>query len=139
MPRVKARLVVVGKGMDALAGELSRENIEVHGFVDDLDAFYYRADIMVLPIFSGGGMKTKTAEAMMFGKTIFGTAESFIGYDLDHDKAGALCGTADEFVAAIGRFSASRPSKKFNEYTRSQFLDKYENRGSLERFGSVFC
>ena len=138
MPRVKARLVVVGKGMDALAGELARSNVEVRGFVDDLDGFYYHADIMVLPIFSGGGMKTKTAEGMMFGKTILGTAESFIGYDFDHDKTGALCETADEFVAAIGRFAENRPAVKFNCYSRSQFLDKYESRGSLERFRSLF-
>lgn len=138
MPRVKAKLVVVGKGMDALSGELSRANVDVHGFVDDLDSFYYHADIMVLPIFSGGGMKTKTAEGMMFGKTILGTGESFIGYDLDYQRTGALCETADEFVSAIERFSAGRPARKFNEYTRSQFLDKFENSASLERFRSAF-
>ena len=83
-------------------------------------------------------MKTETAEGMMCGSTILGTAESFIGYELDFGKIGALCETADEFVAAIGRFAENRPAVKFNCYSRSQFLDKYESRGSLERFRSLF-
>jgi glycosyltransferase involved in cell wall biosynthesis len=138
MPRVHARLIVVGSGMDKLSAELSSDTIEVHGFVDDLDAFYYAADIFVLPIFSGGGMKTKTAEGMMFGKTIFGTAESFVGYDLDYAKTGALCETADEYAAAIGNFAANRPARRFNAYTRELFLERFEKSGSLERFSAVF-
>jgi glycosyltransferase involved in cell wall biosynthesis len=138
MPRVSAKLVIVGSGMDQLSEELTRGNVEVNGFVDDLDAFYYRADIMVLPIFSGGGMKTKTAEGMMFGKTIFGTAESFIGYDPDFARTGALCETADQFVSAIETFTAHRPKKKFNSYSREHFLAHYESGSLLEKFRSLF-
>ena len=30
--------------------------------------FYQNAELMVMPIFSGSGMKVKTAEALMYGK-----------------------------------------------------------------------
>lgn len=42
-------------------------------------------------------MKTKTAEALMYGKTIIGTKEAFEGYVLD-EKAMKLCSNAQEFI-----------------------------------------
>lgn len=38
---------------------------------------------MVMPIFSGSGMKVKTAEALMYGKFLIGTKEAFEGYEID--------------------------------------------------------
>ncbi len=39
-------------------------------------------DYIISPIFVGGGMKVKTCEALMYGKNIIGTSESFEGYDI---------------------------------------------------------
>jgi len=37
---------------------------------------------VILPIISGSGMKTKTAEALMYGKSIIGIKEAFEGYKM---------------------------------------------------------
>ena len=53
------------------------------------------------------GMKTKIAEALMYGKKIIGTPEAFSGYEDIADRAGWVCETADDFVAAIARAKGS--------------------------------
>ncbi|MGL4370313.1 MAG: glycosyltransferase, partial [Spirochaetota bacterium] len=137
MPHVDAKLVIVGSGMDSLKDELAGEKVEVHGFVSDLDSFYYNADLVVLPIFTGGGMKTKTAEAMMFGRSILGTKEAFAGYDIDFSRGGALCESAEDFIRAIVSRQNSR-SERFNPYCREQFLRKYSNKEAFEIFRRLF-
>ena len=43
--------------------------------VDCLETWYEKADVVISPIFLGSGMKTKTAEALMYGKPILGTIQ----------------------------------------------------------------
>ena len=57
------------------------KNVEIHDSVDDLSVFYERANIVVCPLFYGGGMKVKVAEALMYGKKIIGTELAFFGYE----------------------------------------------------------
>ena len=91
MPHIKsATLLIVGKGFENKSDELTRHNVRVIGTVDNLDRFYYQSRCVISPIFEGAGMKVKTAEAMMYGKTIYGTKEAFEGYDVDYEKINKL-------------------------------------------------
>lgn len=101
MPHINAELVIVGKGMDQFKNKFEvSNNVKVFGFVDDLSSFYYDASIVIAPIFSGGGMKTKIAEAFMYGKTILGTKEAFEGYKRVEGVT-YECNNAEEFIVAI--------------------------------------
>ena len=73
-------LTIVGKGFDEVVG-LVGPNIKVHGYVTNLSAFYNQADIVLNPIFSGSGMKTKVAEALYYGKPVLSTQMGLSGYD----------------------------------------------------------
>ncbi len=46
-------------------------------------------------------MKTKVAEALMFGKKVIGTPKVFSGYEDVTDRVGRVCSSKEEFVAAI--------------------------------------
>lgn len=101
-PRVHIRTFVVGRGFECLAGEMALgPNIQVVGEVRSVATWYRRAHFVVAPIFDGSGMKTKVAEALMYGKKIIGTPESFSGYEDIAPRAGRICATADDFVRAI--------------------------------------
>ena len=113
-----------------------RDDIEVLSNVPDLAPVFENADIMVLPIFKGSGMKVKTCESMMYGKNIIGTPEAWSGYELDYAKAGACCLTADEFVAAINDFCRN-PRPRFNAYSREVFVNQYSADRMLSKFRSV--
>ena len=56
---------------------------------------------VIMPIFMGGGMKVKTAEALMNGKTIFGSKEAFEGYDLEDISGLYLCEDKDAFINCL--------------------------------------
>lgn len=106
-PKLKdARLTIVGKGMDRMSFSCTEVNVE--GYVEDLSRYYLESDIVIAPIFSGGGMKTKTAEALMFGAAIVGTTEAFVGYTVDPRCVGALANTPQEFIDSIEQLNRNR-------------------------------
>ena len=124
-PRIGIRLCVVGRGMDDLRPQLERgANVVVVGAVESLAQWYQSAQFVIAPIFDGSGMKTKVAEALMFGKKIVGTPEAFSGYAEVADRAGWVCTTADEFVVAV-EHAASTIVKSFDPDLRALYEDKY--------------
>lgn len=126
---------IVGKGMKKLKENEPEllKNIEIVSDAPDLQPYFAEADIMVLPIFSGSGMKVKTCESLMHGKNIIGTTEAFEGYDVDTKKVGGECNTAEEFIALLNDF-AQNPRPKFNGYSRKIFLEKYSESAVTEMF-----
>jgi glycosyltransferase involved in cell wall biosynthesis len=101
-PRSPLPIVVVGHGMEILKREFGRApNIRIVGRTDDLARWYLDAYCVVAPVFEGSGMKTKIAEALMFGKRVIGTTEAFSGYERDVVSAGWQAATEVEFLAAI--------------------------------------
>lgn len=138
MENINAKLIIVGKGMEALREEINSNKVEVHGFVKDLDSYYYDADLVVAPIFDGGGMKVKIAEALMYGKTIVGTTEAFEGYDIDIEKIGYKCDDKNTFIESIEKFISDKNLNKYNEFSRKEFLEKYEYENCLNKMKSIF-
>lgn len=96
-------------------------NVELVGYVDDLSTYYLNASAIIAPIFKGSGMKTKTIEAMSFGKTIIGTDEAFVGIDNPDKIIGAKCNTAKEFIDAINNLD----NKTVNVNTLNAFNASY--------------
>ena len=135
-PHVDMQLTIVGAGMDKLAAEFGHcDNIKIYSNVPDLALYFAQADFVVLPIFSGSGMKVKTAESLMNGKFIIGSTEALQGYEFD-DSVARECNTADEFITAISNFD--RPTK-YNEPSRRLFEKKYSFEASLKSFRSVLA
>jgi glycosyltransferase involved in cell wall biosynthesis len=137
LPHVNIRMKVVGKGMSRLkAEEPALKDIEVISDAPDLLPHFEEADIMVLPIFKGSGMKVKTCESLMYGKNIIATDEAFVGYDVDYDKVGGKCNTAEEFISRIQDFEKT-PRPRFNTYSRQMFLEKYSEEAVVGKFREV--
>lgn len=137
LPHVNIRMKVVGKGMARLKEEQpALKDIEVISDAPDLLPFFEEADIMILPIFKGSGMKVKTCESLMYGKNIIATDEAFVGYDIDYDRVGGKCNSAEEFIARLNDFEQT-PHPRFNTYSRQMFLEKYTEEAVEEQFRSI--
>lgn len=126
-PSLAIRTLVVGRGLEGL-GSLPA-NLELVGPVDDLSPWYAGAALVVAPILSGSGMKTKVAEALMHGKRVVGTGEAFAGYGAEVVAANRLCDAPQDFVAAINAALAA-PPPAFDLAMRAL----YEARHSREAF-----
>lgn len=136
LPYVPGKLIVVGRGMENI--ELDSERVEVLGYVPDLSYYYYKANFIVSPIFSGGGMKTKIAEALMYGKTILGTLEAFEGYCIAKE-AMYVCNSAQEYINTINHLVRLGMVHPFNEISRSLYLSTYSFSAVFDKFKSFFA
>lgn len=135
-PKISAKTMVAGKGFEAYKDTWSSDKVEVIGFVDDIQKLYESASLVAIPLLSGGGMKIKTAEAMMFGKYVFGTEEAFVGYEFDPREIGAECNTAQEFIEEINTFFEQNPPK-YCKRARELFEERYSLNASKTAFQTI--
>jgi glycosyltransferase involved in cell wall biosynthesis len=106
--RPGARFTIVGPGLSQAArARLAAPGVEVAGYAPDLAACYRRAEVVVTPVHSGGGMRGKVLEAFASGCAVVGTAMSFDGIAC---TPGVHCSAADrapQFAEAVIRYLAS--------------------------------
>jgi len=79
-----AKLALAGKKMPDYIKAKANESIEVNDFVLDSKKFIGEGGIMIVPLFSGSGMRVKIVEGMAMGKAIVTTsigAEGITGKD----------------------------------------------------------
>ncbi len=137
VPLIDIKTCIVGRGLETFRKELDREGkVTVVGSVDSLEAWYANAQFVIAPIFGGSGMKTKVAEALMHGKKIVGTPEAFSGYEEIAQRAGWVCRTAEEFVAAIGR-AQEEVTLGFDPELRRLYEERYSFRAAQERLAGI--
>ena len=130
MPNLtNVELTIAGKGMSSRFK--SDENIQVFDYVSDLSELYYSTDVVIAPIFNGGGMKTKIAEAIMYGCPIIGTKESFEGYNFDYNRIGGISQTPQEMVDTILRLKDTIILQECRKYAREIYLNNYSFESSL--------
>lgn len=124
-PRINIKICIVGKGFEKYRQELEIDGkVEVVGAVDSLAEWYLKSYFVIAPIFDGSGMKTKVAEALLYGKKVIGTPEAFSGYEDIADHAGRVCVSADEFVAAIEE-ADSFVTTSYDKELRAIYENKY--------------
>lgn len=135
MPKVSIKLLIVGKNMDQLKlkNKWKDFDIEIHSNVPELSLYYSIADFVIMPLFSGSGMKVKTAEALMYGKYILGTNEAFEGYEINN-LVGEHCNNAIEFIDAINKYDGKN---KISSFSKKLFDEKYSFETTLISFKEV--
>lgn len=125
------KLTIVGFNMEKYAQEFSllSNKVNVIGSVDDLTIYYKAANIIVSPIFQGGGMKVKIAEAMMHGKYIIAAKEALEGYCLTDDII--LANSASEFISGIEKLTLISDIRNFSQDNYDLFKSKYSFESSM--------
>ena len=135
-PYIHCKTVIAGKGYEKFRQLWENEKVKVKGFVDNLPEIYERASLVAIPLWSGGGMKVKTVEALMYGKTIFGTDEAFSGFDANLQEVGVLCNSDTEFIDKINTY-LSEDRDRFNEKARQIYLSNYSIHSTDRLFDQV--
>lgn len=126
LPNVKGTLYIVGKDFEKVRDKLEKyERVKIIGTVESTSEWYYKIPVVISPIFSGAGMKTKIAEALMYGKYIFGTTEAFEGYNLEYNKVGDICNTKEEFITSLKKIESLQNIESINKYSREYYLKEY--------------
>ena len=86
------------------------------------------SDLVVVPIFSGAGMKVKIAEALSYGKPVVTTDYGAIGYDLTTEVNSYIGNTAESFAECINHYIglSLEEKRKMSESAKCLFKEKYE-------------
>lgn len=142
MPMLEnACLIIVGNGMQRLADVMTiPQNVKLIGAVSDskLSELYHSADIAVLPVFHGGGMKTKTAEAMMYHLPVVGSEEAFCGYEVHGRDIGLVSDDFDDWVQFINRITHDNDRiRKMGDAARQLYLERHETASVSSQFFSA--
>lgn len=133
----KFNIKVVGRGSKEL-DYMACDDIQIVGGVDSMEPYFREADIVIIPVFDGGGMKIKTVEALTYGKYIVSTSESLNGYwevlsDQVKNHQIFQCDTAEEWVKTLNalfderieRISKNVLDTFYSEFSYDTLLKRY--------------
>lgn len=76
-------------------------NVHFYGEIDDAKDFIRRRAIMVVPLFSGSGIRIKILEGMSLGKTIVTTSIGAEGIPAIHNKHIVIADSQEQFLSAV--------------------------------------
>ncbi|WP_413494610.1 glycosyltransferase [Morganella psychrotolerans] len=118
--------IIAGNGFEKYTSDLSNENVSILGTVNSITEFYNSVDIIIAPVFSGGGMKVKIAEALSYNKLTIGSPFALIGYENVIDNKNLFSAdTTEDFINLIKNVAyLDNPRKLFIDYFSNESVSK---------------
>ena len=102
------KLTIIGNAPSPAVKNLAGSDIDVLGFVPELQRHYADSDISIAPLTWGGGLKGKIAEAMAFGLPVVATSVGIDGFGLSPNENVVCADTPEEFVEGIVNLHRNR-------------------------------
>ena len=109
----EAKLVLAGRGMPERFKKITSKNITIIDDVKDSSEFYKSHDIMLVPLWSGSGLRIKLVEGLAYGKAIITTSIGAEGIPYSSGKDLLIADSSQEFTKAIIAL-LNNPSQKQN-------------------------
>jgi hypothetical protein len=104
------KLHLAGKSMPSEFSTNYNKQIYVDGEVENAHDYMHSNGIMLVPLWSGSGIRIKIIEGLSLGKIIITTPIGASGIDVQHGRELFICDTVEEFIEAI-RVVQSEPRK----------------------------
>lgn len=127
---------LAGKNMpeDIINLTNSMPGIVNEGEVENANDFINNNNIMVVPLFSGSGMRIKIIEAMAMAKLVIATTIAFEGIAVEHNKNALIADNANEFKKAI-LMCLQNPElvKNIGQKARKTIEEQYNNKLIVEQ------
>ena len=97
----QARLHIVGANPPKNITQLASTSVAVHGFVEDLDTFFGKMSLSVVPLRFGAGMKGKVGSALRCGLPVVSTSIGCEGMDLQPEEGVLIADSPHTFSEAV--------------------------------------
>jgi len=123
------KLYLAGRAMPAWLTQLDKPGIEVMGEVDNAQEFIHSKAIMVVPLFSGSGIRIKIIEGMAMGKAIISTSIGAEGINYCNNENILIADTPAAFLDTVKKCVGD---KSFCENLGSNARKLIEKEHSLE-------
>lgn len=97
----EAKLIIAGRGMPLEFFHITRPNVVIVENVENGKAFFQQHQIMIVPLWSGSGLRIKIIEGMAYGKAIVSTSIGAEGIGYTNGKNIRIADSAEEFSKAV--------------------------------------
>lgn len=138
--RPDAQAWFAGASPEAI-GDASRmpEGVRLLGFVDDIEAVYAQAGVVICPILTGGGTRVKLIEAALRGKPIVSTTLGAEGLGFTNGREALLCDSPAEMAqACVDLLAAPQKAHELGEAART-FAELHYDRDRIAEALAAQC
>ena len=126
LPELKTYLA--GKNMPERILNKTHNNLIIEGKIDNPVDYMNGKDIMIVPLFSGSGMRVKIIEGMALGKVVISTAIGAEGIDYTDKENILIANTVSEFVERIKELQQNKSMYHLiSENARQLISENYDN------------
>ncbi len=124
---LECRLFIAGRNTPNAFFQWSDSHITVLGEVDSSESFFQSIDVLIVPLFSGSGVRIKILEAMAAGLLVITTAVGVEGIPAVHNQSILLADTATEFIEALKSIKANpRKLSEIGDNAKKVTLDNFD-------------
>lgn len=124
----EAKLNLAGKGMPSWMLNWKQKNVQILGQVDDAIEFINENEVMIVPLFSGSGMRIKVIEGMALGKTVIATTIAAEGIKYEADKNILIANTAEEYIYKMTKCLSDKEfSLRLGDEAKKMIQANYDN------------
>jgi glycosyltransferase involved in cell wall biosynthesis len=135
----RAKVTVVGKNPSRSLLSRASANVIVTGFVEDVRPYMARAQVYIIPLLSGGGIRGKALEAMAMRKPIVTTSRGCEGIHLKDGESALFADTPEEFARAVLRlFGDAKLRERIADNAYATVVAKYNWEEKGEELNRVY-
>lgn len=99
-------------------------NVSFLGKVDDLSFEHRAAEVCIVPLLAGSGLKIKLIEALSYGRACVATSIGAQGLQEIKDKAILVADTPDDFANAMCKILTNPEKRIYMEHEAHQYVSK---------------
>lgn len=121
----QANLILAGRGMPDRFKDLNSTQIQVIEHIENSEHFYNAYDIMLVPLWSGSGLRIKLVEGLAYGKAIITTSIGAEGIPYQNNKDLMIADTESEFAKAICTLSTDADLKHNLQLNARKLAEKH--------------
>lgn len=147
LPRVlesspEAKTVVIGKDPPAdfqRIADQSKGRIQVKGYVPDLDPYFARAALMVVPVLAGSGMRVRILEGLARGMPMVTSSLGAQGIEVRSGEEILIADSSQAFSQAVlTLLSQPELRKAMSKSARKLAVEKYDWRKALTPMAEIY-
>ena len=136
-PEIK--LHVAGRNTPRSLLNLRAPNVVIHGEVPDAADFIGRYSAMVVPLFSGSGMRVKILEGMALGKLVITTTLGKEGIEAKNKEELLIADSTEQFLEAISYAQSDcKIPDEIGTSARNFVVSRFNNRQIAEQLYEIY-
>ena len=117
----EAKLIVAGRGMPLEFFHITRPNVLIVENVENGKAFFQQHQVMIVPLWSGSGLRIKIIEGMAYGKAIVSTSIGAEGINFTDKKNILIADNAADFSNAVIKLLLDNSTRNQLEVNSAEF------------------